>query len=105
MRNLDVGCSLVRVWIVPCCDTDNDIDHDRQGSLQVVGFAITEEVANDKDGKDKENHHEDLEVEVHVLSKTPTNHDDERSVEEGRLDGGPKAVEEGKVDLVIPVYC
>ena len=71
--------------------------HNQHGTLEVIRLAIAQEVANNDNGQDKQDNHEDFKVEVHVLVHGPADQNDKRGVEQGRLDRGADAVEEGKV--------
>ena len=75
------------------------ISYQQQSTFQVVRFAIPQEVADDHNGQDQEDDHEDLEVEIHVLAHGPADNNDERCIKQRRLYGGPDAVEERKVLL------
>lgn len=89
-------------WIIPRCHSNNHIDKHAKSAFHVIGFTITQEVAHDEDRKDEQDHHEDLKVEVHFFTQSPANQDNQRCIEEGRLNGRSETVEESKVDLVIP---
>lgn len=69
----------------------------KQTSLQIIALAVAQEVADYDDRQYKEYNHEDLEIEVHIFPEKPANDDDERSIEQRRLNGGTNAVKESKV--------
>ena len=84
--------------------TNNDIHQDTKSTLQVVGLLITQEIADDEDGKDEDNNVEGFESEVHALVQAPAYEDDQRRVEECGLDGSSEDVSKGKVHLIIPCF-
>jgi hypothetical protein len=57
------------------------ITYNKQGALQIVGLAITQEVANYNNGEHKQYNHENLEVKVHVFAESPSHYNDEGGVE------------------------
>lgn len=71
--------------------------HNQQRTFEVIRFAITKEVANYHDGKDKQDDHEDLKVEIHIFAHDPAHDDDKRGVEQRRLNRGTNAVKKSKV--------
>lgn len=71
--------------------------HNKQRALEVIRLPISKEVPHDDNGQDEQDDHEDLEVEVHGLVQDPAGEHDERGVEEGCLQRGAEAVEEGEV--------
>lgn len=62
-----------RSGIIPCSNSNNHIDEHAESTFHVVGFAITQEVTHDEDRQDKQDHHEDLKVEVHLFTQSPAN--------------------------------
>ena len=93
------------VRIEPRRNRNNDIDHDQQRALQVITLPVTQELPDDQNGQNEQSDHEDLKVEVHIrLAEGPADEHDEGCVEEGRLNGGSKAVVEGEVHLPVPGF-
>ena len=99
---LNIRSPVVGVRVVPSSDGNNHINQNRQRTFQVVRLSVAEEVSNDENRQHEEDNHKDLKVEIHILPKTPSDDDNEGSVQKGGLDGWPEAVEKGEVDLVIP---
>lgn len=69
----------------------------KKGSLEVVGLAVAQEVANHNNGENEQNDHEDLKVEIHILTHGPAHNDDQRSIEKRSLNGGTDAMEKSKI--------
>jgi hypothetical protein len=93
-----------RVGIKERTNGDNHVDEHAQHALQIIGFPVAEERADHENSQDEGNSVEDLEVEIHVDTKTPADEHDERSVKEGSLDAGTENVGKGKVHLVVPGF-
>lgn len=55
---------LLLIWIVVSCDGNDEVDEHAECTFEVVGLAVTEEVADGEDGEDEEDDLEDGEVEV-----------------------------------------
>lgn len=103
-RQLHIRRPIVGIGIVPRRDGNDHVHNDQQRTLEVIRRSITEEIAHHENGQDQENNHEDLKVEVHVLTKPPTDDHSQRSIEESRLDGWTETMRQGEVDLVVPMY-
>ena len=43
---------------------NDDVDHDTKGTLQVIGFLVTQEVANNNDSKDEDDDVENFEIQI-----------------------------------------
>lgn len=70
----------------------------KKSSFQPVGLAIAKKVAYYQNRQHKQDNHENLKVEIHWLSDSPANQNDERAIEEGGLDRGSQAVIQGNVN-------
>lgn len=99
-----VRCSQVPIRIEPSRDCHDDVDQHAETTFEIVGFAVAQEVANHKDCKHQQYDHENFEIQVHLFIQPPTNNDGKRCVEKGSLDGRAQAMEESKVDLIVPGY-
>lgn len=88
---------LTWVRIIPGCQSDNEIDEDAQGPLEVIRLSVTQEIAHDENGQYQAGNHEDLKVQVHRLVESPADNHDKGGVEKGGLDRRANAVEESKV--------
>lgn len=90
-------------WVVPGGDRDNNINQHTEPAFKVVGLAIPQEISDHKNRQDNGDYHEDLKIQTHVLSEAPANDYHQRCIQEGGLDRWAKAMEQGEVDLVIPI--
>ena len=75
--------------------------HHKQGPLQPVGLSIAQEIAHHQNRQNQQPNHKDLKVEIHWLTKNPANEDDERAVEQRRLDGRGETMIKRNVDDAI----
>lgn len=55
---------LLLIWKVVSCDGNDEVDEHAKCTFEVVGLAVTEEVADGEDGEDEEDDLEDGEVEI-----------------------------------------
>ena len=69
----------------------------KQAALEIIGSPVPEEVANHQDGQDQDHNHEDLEIEIHGLTKAPAHNDHKRSIEECSLNRRSKTVVKGEI--------
>lgn len=98
-----VALGFMHRWVIPCGDRDDNINQHTEPAFKVVGLAIPQEISDNKNRQDKGDDHEDFEIQAHVLAEAPANDHHKRCVQQGRLDRWAKAVEQGKIDLVIPI--
>lgn len=83
-------------------DGNDDVNHDAETPLQVVGLAITKEGTNYEYSENEGDSVEDSKVVVHVWNtQTPADQHDQRSVEQCSLNGCTHNVGHGHVDLVV----
>ena len=79
--------------------SDDDVDHDAEGTFKVIGLLVAQEIANNNDSENEDDGVEDFEVEIlgfisfrsysasrlqkayHMLMETPADKDHQRSVE------------------------
>lgn len=86
-------------------DCDDDVYHDAQHALQVVGFTVAQERAHHEYGEDQRNGVEDDKVVVHVLNvQAPADKNNERCVEQSGLDRRTHDVSHCHVDLVVVCF-
>lgn len=92
----------MRIGIIPRCDRNNDIYEDTKTALQIIRFPVPKEVPYHENREHKQDDHENLKVQIHVLAEAPANYNGQRSVQQSSLNRRTQTVEECKVDLVIP---
>lgn len=90
-----------RVGEIECANGNDDVGHDTQRTLEIVGLLVTEEGAHGQDCKDQSNGVKDGKVVVHVNTNSPANQDHERGVEQGGLNRGTEDMGKCHVDLVV----
>lgn len=77
----------------------------KQCSFEPIGFAITEKVAYNQDRQNKQNNHKDLKVQVHGLSHSQTDEDNQGGVEECCLDRRTQAVIQSDINDTVWKLC
>jgi hypothetical protein len=102
MCNLSPDERKKKSGIIPRSHSNNHIYKHTKSTFHIIRFAVTQEIAHDKNRQDEQDHHKDLKVEVHIFTQSPSNEDNQGCVEQSCLDGRSKTVEKGKVDLIVP---
>ena len=80
------------------CDLRSMLTHHQQRPLQPIRLPIPQEIPHHQNSQHNQHNHKNLEIQIHWFTQYPTHDDDQRTIEERRLDGWTEAVEEGNVD-------
>lgn len=62
IRFTSASSSMVRVRIIERRDSDDDVNHYAQCSLEIVGLAVAQEVPGDNDSENEDDGVEDFEI-------------------------------------------